>query len=149
MMRLLALLLAASLATLSVVYWRLSVAESDLAQAQRAIGTLSAGIESRDRAINRLNEEARESAKREATLRLQQGRASSAAINRELQIQKENDANPTLRSWSATALPDDVIRLHTRPAFSNARAYLDWLSACDQLSGAGKSPEDAGRSGGG
>lgn len=147
MMRLIAVGLAVALAALAFVCWRLSSTESKLAQAQRVIGTLSAGIESRDKAINRLNDEAREGAKREAALRLLQGRASAGALNRELQIQRETDANPTLRGWSAAALPDDVIRLHSRPAFSNARDYLDWLSARDQLPGAGQPAADAGRSG--
>lgn len=69
-----------------------------------------------------------------------QGRASTAALNREMTIQRETDANPILRDWSAAALPDDVIRLHTRPAFASARDYLDWVSARDKLPGAGKQP---------
>lgn len=145
MMRLAAVVLAVALA---FACWRLSSTETELAQAQRVIGTLSAGIESRDKAINRLNDEAREGAKREAALRLLQGRAAGAALTRELQIQRETDANPTLRGWSAAALPGDVIRLHSRPAFRNARDYLDWLSTRDQLPGAGQPAADAGRSGG-
>ncbi len=147
MMRLVAVGLAVALAVLAFICWRLSSTESELAQARRVIGTLSAGIESRDKAISRLSDEAREGAKREAALRLLQGRASAGALNRELQIQRETDANPTLRGWSAAALPDDVIRLHSRPTFSNARDYLDWLSARDQLPGAGQPAADAGRSG--
>jgi len=69
-----------------------------------------------------------------------QGRASTAALNREMTIQRETDANPILRDWSAAALSDDVIRLHARPAFSSARDYLDWVSARDKLPGAGKQP---------
>ncbi|AUY25606.1 LysB family transcriptional regulator [Mixta calida] len=148
MMRLIVVALAVALAALAFACWRLSSTETELAHAQRVIGTLSAGIESRDKAINRLNDEAREGAKREAALRLLQSRAAGAALTREMQIQRETDANPTLRSWSAAALPDDVIRLHSRPAFSNARDYLDWLSTRDQLPGAGQPAADAGRSGG-
>ncbi len=147
MMRLFAGMLAVALLALGVTGWQWKAAKNELTQAQRVIGTLSAGIESRDRAINRLNDEARAGAKREAALRLMQGRASTAALNRELKIQRETDASPTLRSWSADALPDDVIRLHSRPAFSSARDYLDWLSARDQLPGAGQPATDAGRSG--
>jgi LysB family phage lysis regulatory protein len=60
--------------------------------------------------------------------------------NREMIIQRETDANPILRDWSAAALPDDVIRLYARPAFASARDYLDWVSARDKLPGAGKQP---------
>ncbi|ELW9295693.1 LysB family phage lysis regulatory protein [Enterobacter roggenkampii] len=140
MTRLIALLLAVALLALGVTSWQWKVAKDDLTSAQRIIGTLSAGIESRDKAIARLDADARASQKREAQLRLMQGRASSAALNREMTIQRETDANPILRDWSAAALPDDVIRLHARPAFSSARDYLDWVSARDKLPGAGKQP---------
>ncbi|MBB1226005.1 Rz-like lysis system protein LysB [Pantoea pleuroti] len=140
MMRLIALLLAVALLALGVTGWQWKLAKDDLTSAQRIIGTLSAGIESRDKAIARQDADARASQKREAELRLMQGRASSAALNREMTIQRETDANPILRDWSAAALPDDVIRLHARPAFASARDYLDWVSARDKLPGAGKQP---------
>lgn len=140
MTRLIALLLAVALLALGVTGWQWKVAKDDLTSAQRIIGTLSAGIESRDREIARLDADVRASQKREAELRLMQGRASTAALNREMIIQRETDANPILRDWSAAALPDDVIRLHARPAFASARDYLDWVSARDKLPGAGKQP---------
>ncbi|KAA5924026.1 MULTISPECIES: Rz-like lysis system protein LysB [unclassified Pantoea] len=140
MTRLISALLAVALLALGVTGWQWKVAKDDLTSAQRIIGTLSAGIESRDKAIARLDADARASQKREAELRLMQARASTAALNREMTIQRETDANPILRDWSAAALPDDVIRLHTRPAFSSARDYLDWVSARDKLPGAGKQP---------
>ena len=140
MTRLIAMILAVALLALGVTGWQWKEAKDDLTSAQRIIGTLSAGIESRDKAIARLDADARASQKREAELRLMQGRASTAALNREMTIQRETDANPILRDWSAAALPDDVIRLHTRPAFSSARDYLDWVSARDKLPAAGKQP---------
>lgn len=147
--RILSTLLGAALLAVALTGWRWSVASDELAGAQRIIGTLAAGIESRDKAISRLNAENLQGQKREAALRLMQGRASASALTREAQIQRETDANPILRNWSAAALPDDVIRLHTRPAFASARDYLDWLSARDKLPGAGKQPENGRRSGGG
>lgn len=138
MSRVLGLLLAAALLAAALTGWRWSVVSQELAGAQRIIGTLSAGIESRDKAISRLSAENQQSQKREAALRLMQGRASAAALTREAHIQRETDANPILRDWSAAALPDDVVRLHARPAFASARDYLDWLSARDKLPGAGK-----------
>lgn len=140
MTRLIAALLAVALLALGVTGWQWKIAKDDLTSAQRIIGTLSAGIVSRDKAIARLDADARASQKREAELRLMQGRASTAALNREMTIQSETDGNPILRDWSAAALPDDVIRLHARPAFASARDYLDWVSARDKLPGAGKQP---------
>lgn len=149
MTRIIGALLAATLVALALTGWRWSVVSDELESAQKIIGTLSAGIESRDKAITRLNSENQQGQKREAALRLMQGRASAGALTREAQIQRETDANPILRDWSAAALPDDVIRLHTRPAFASARDYLDWLSTRDKLPGAGKQSQNSGRSGGG
>lgn len=148
-MRIIATLLAVVLLALAFTGWRWSVVSEELTGAQRIIGTLSAGIESRDKAINRLNSENLQGQKREAALRLMQGRASAGALTREAHIQRETDASPILREWSAAALPDDVIRLHSRPAFASARDYLDWLSARDKLPGSGQQPQNGGRSGGG
>ena len=44
MMRLIAVGLAVALAALAFACWRLSLTENELTQAQRVIGTLSAGI---------------------------------------------------------------------------------------------------------
>lgn len=149
MMRLLVVALSVALVLLGFANWQLAVKKNELSAAQRIISTLSAGIESRDKAITRLNDEAKAGRKREAALRLLQGRAGAAALNRELTIQRETHANPTLRDWSATALPADVIRLQSRPAFSNARDYLDWLSTRDKLPAAGQQPAGPGRFSGG
>jgi LysB family phage lysis regulatory protein len=148
MIRFLFILPALLLAGLGAACWQLSTTKTELTSAKRIIGTLSAGIESRDKAIARMNDEAKEGQIREAKLRLMQGRASTSALNRELQIQRETDASEDLRGWSAAVLPEDVIRLHSRPAFSSARDYLDWLSARDKLPVPGKQPANAGRSGG-
>lgn len=148
MTRFLAALSALLLAGLGFACWQLNSTKAELTGAQRIIGTLSAGIESRDKAITRLSDEAKDGQVREAKLRLMQGRASTSALNRELHIQRETDASETLRGWSAAALPDDVIRLHSRPAFTNARDYLDWLSTRDKLPVPGKQSANAGRSGG-
>ena len=75
MTRLIALLLAVALLALGITGWQWKVAKDDLTSAQRIIGTLSAGIESRDKAIARLDADARASQKREAELRLMHGRA--------------------------------------------------------------------------
>ncbi|PRD15320.1 Rz-like lysis system protein LysB [Pantoea coffeiphila] len=138
MLRLIVAVLAMTLLALAFTGWRLSEISGELTSAQRVIGTLSAGIESRDKVITRLQVQEKESGRREVELRLLQGRASGAALGRELQIQREAHAKPDLRNWSDAALPADVIRLHARPTFSNARDYLDWLSSRGQLPDAGQ-----------
>ncbi|CRH39918.1 Uncharacterized protein {ECO:0000313/EMBL:ADD78580.1} [Pantoea ananatis] len=144
MMRLVALAIAILLIALGLTGWRLSVMTHQRDEAQRRVSTLTADVSSRDKALAQLDADIQASRKREAALRLLQNQASAQALHRETIIRRETDANPVLRAWSAAALPADVIRLHSRPAFSNARDYLDWLSTRDKLPHSGKQPADAG-----
>lgn len=145
--RVAATLIGVLLLALAFSGWRWSQASAGLVSAQRIIGTLSAGIASRDQTIVRLNQQYRAEQQQLSTLRLQQGRASAAALTREALLQRETDADPSLRDWSAAALPDAVIRLHARPAFASAADYLEWLSARDQLPDSGQPAANRGRSG--
>lgn len=142
MTRILLLLLALCGGVLAYTTWHAAALSRDLTDAQRIIGTLSAGIESRDKAISRLQEDAGTREQNELALRQLQGRAAGAALHREMQIQRENDADKTLRDWATVPLPAAAVRLHSRPAFSNARDYLDWLSSRDKLPDPGQQPED-------
>ncbi len=100
---------------------------------QRIIETLSAGIESRDRAITRLQAEGDERDQQSRALRESLGAANQQARDREYAIQGLLNENQALREWFATALPPDVIRLQQRPAFANPGDYLRWLSSRKQL----------------
>lgn len=121
------------LLALAVMGWHIQRLSGNLDQAQRIIGTLSAGVESRDAVINRLQVETSERQQNELALRQYLGQASLAAATRERNIKRLTDENETLHQWAIAALPDDVIRLHQRPAFTRADDYLRWLSASDQL----------------
>ncbi|MRT03181.1 Rz-like lysis system protein LysB [Ewingella americana] len=105
---------------------------------QRIIETLSAGIESRDRAITRLQAEGDERDQQGRALRESLGAANQQARDREYEIQGLLNENQTLREWFATALPPDVIRLQERPAFATPGDYLHWLSSRKQLPDPGK-----------
>ncbi|PIJ42630.1 Rz-like lysis system protein LysB [Tatumella sp. OPLPL6] len=49
--------------------------------------------------------------------------------------------NKTLRNWAATQLPDDVIRLQQRPAFTRGEDYRQWLSDHHPLPASQVSPQ--------
>ncbi|EPM9355164.1 Rz-like lysis system protein LysB, partial [Yersinia enterocolitica] len=112
----------------------------DLDSAKLVIGTLSAGIESRDNAITRLQDEARQQADNERALRQSLSHAITLSLSREQRIQRLLNENKVLRDWFATALPADVIRLHQRPTFANPNDYLRWLSDSEQLPATGQQP---------
>lgn len=120
--------------------WYANRLSHDIDGANRIIGTLSAGIESRDNAITRLQDEARQQAENELALRQSLSHASTLSLSREQRIQRLLNENKVLRDWFATALPDDVIRLHQRPAFARPNDYLRWLSDGEQLPATGQQP---------
>ncbi|WP_077175215.1 Rz-like lysis system protein LysB [Yersinia proxima] len=127
-------------ALLVALGWYANRLSHDIDSANRIIGTLSAGIESRDNVITRLQDEARQQADNERALRQSLSHASSLSLFREQKIQRLLNENKVLRDWFTTALPADVIRLHQRPAFASPNDYLRWLSDSDQLPATGQQP---------
>ena len=137
-MRILILLLLAVCALAGLQTWRIGGLHDEADQAQRIIGTLSAGIESRDNAINRLNDDAAVRERQEQSLRTQLSQAGQLARDREYHIQRLLNENQEMRDWYSTRLPDGIGRLHQRPAFASAADYLHWLSGGSELPDTGK-----------
>lgn len=54
--------------------------------------------------------------------------ANTLAANRGNTVTRLLNENKALRDWYESDLPDDIIRLHTRPAFDTTADYLQWLS---------------------
>jgi LysB family phage lysis regulatory protein len=137
-MRILIVLLLAACALAGLQTWRIGVLHDEADQIQRIIGTLSAGIESRDNAINHLNDEAVSRERQEQSLRTQLSQAGELARVREYTIQRLLNENQEMRDWYAARLPDGIGRMHQRPAFASAADYLRWLSGGNQLPDTGK-----------
>ncbi|CNI77488.1 TPA: LysB family phage lysis regulatory protein [Yersinia enterocolitica] len=125
---------------MGLLAWHAHSLKKELDSAKTEISTLSAGIESRDNVITRLQDEARQQADNERALRQSLSHASTLSLSREQKIQRLLNENKVLRDWFTTALPADVIRLHQRPAFANPNDYLRWLSDSEQLPAAGQQP---------
>ncbi|HDL7015583.1 TPA: LysB family phage lysis regulatory protein [Yersinia enterocolitica] len=64
----------------------------------------------------------------QAQLRQQVASADQLLAQRNSQIKRLYRENETLRRWADTPLPDDIIRLRQRPAFTGATDYRQWLS---------------------
>ncbi|WP_370274197.1 Rz-like lysis system protein LysB [Yersinia ruckeri] len=64
----------------------------------------------------------------QAQLRQQVASADQLLAQRNSQIKRLYRENETLRRWTDTPLPDDIIRLRQRPAFTGAANYRQWLS---------------------
>ncbi|MFS7219933.1 Rz-like lysis system protein LysB [Rahnella inusitata] len=137
-MRLMIVLLLGACALAGLQTWRIGGLHDEADRAQRIIGTLSAGIESRDNAIHRLNDDALSRERQEQTLRAQLSQAGQRARVREYTIQRLLNENQEMRDWYSARLPDGIGRMHARPAFASAADYLRWLSGGDELSDTGK-----------
>ncbi|HEN3618051.1 TPA: LysB family phage lysis regulatory protein [Yersinia enterocolitica] len=64
----------------------------------------------------------------QSQLRQQVASADQLLAQRNSQIKRLYRENETLRRWADTPLPDDIIRLRQRPAFTGAADYRQWLS---------------------
>jgi LysB family phage lysis regulatory protein len=137
-MRIAIILLLTACALAGLQTWRISGLTDKADQAQRIIGTLSAGIESRDNAIHRLNDDALRRERQEQSLRTQLSQAGEQALVREYTIQRLLNENQEMRDWYGARLPDGISRMHARPAFASAADYLRWLSGGNQLPDTGK-----------
>ncbi|KQN49119.1 transcriptional regulator, partial [Serratia sp. Leaf51] len=115
-MRLMIVLLLGACALAGMQTWRIGGLTDDVEQAQRIIGTLSAGIKSRDNAIHRLNDDALSRERQEQTLRAQLSQAGQRARDREYTIQRLLNENQEMRDWYSARLPDGIGRMHARPA---------------------------------
>ncbi|WP_237930452.1 Rz-like lysis system protein LysB [Buttiauxella sp. S19-1] len=73
-------------------------------------------------------------------LRNQLATANTLAANRGNTVTRLLNENKALREWYESDLPDDIIRLHTRPAFTTTADYLQWLSESGAVQDTGKQP---------
>lgn len=64
----------------------------------------------------------------QAQLRQQVASADQLLAQRNSHIKRLYRENETLHRWADTPLPDDIIRLRQRPAFTGAADYRQWLS---------------------
>ncbi|MFV8768363.1 Rz-like lysis system protein LysB [Yersinia enterocolitica] len=69
----------------------------------------------------------------QAQLRQQVASADQLLAQRNSQIKRLYRENETLRRWADAPLPDDIIRLRQRPAFTGTADYRQWLSEGHRL----------------
>lgn len=117
-----------------------------LKRENRELGqTLSAATQTITTLKNQLNvvrDNANRSERAQVALRQQLDHAQQVATGKDQKITRLLNENKALRDWYQSALPDDIARLHTRPAFGTPDAYLRWLSEGGELPDTGKSAEN-------
>lgn len=128
MTRLLAVVLALSIAALSWQSWRLN-------NATHTIEIQGAALKSKTQELEKKNSQLiglsilTETNSREQT-RLYAAAEQTTALLRSRQhwIEELKRENEDLRRWADAPLPADIIRLRKRPALAGGAAYREWLS---------------------
>lgn len=94
----------------------------------------------KDGAIDTLNSELDAQATAAATLQRQLGDLTITAATRADTIKRLKRENAELQAWADRPLPDPVVRLLKRPAFTGAADYKAYLSGPDPLPAATGQP---------
>lgn len=113
-----------------------------LSDATQTITTQKNGLATLNNQLNVVRNNADRSERAQVVLRQQLSHAQQLATGKDQKITRLLNENKALRDWYLSALPDDIARLHTRPAFDTPDAYLRWLSEGDELPDTGKPAEN-------
>ncbi|WP_323641369.1 Rz-like lysis system protein LysB [Pectobacterium carotovorum] len=136
----LAIVAACLLAVLVITKWQLSRAENTLNQQGITLSQQKDTLLAQSAAIGTLQDNTRRNEQAQAELRTKLSQAGQLAAGRERTLTRLLNENADLRRWYSANLPDDLKRLHHRPAFDNPDAYLRWLSEGNELPDAGQQP---------
>ncbi|MFP2424274.1 Rz-like lysis system protein LysB [Pseudescherichia vulneris] len=133
MIRVLAVMLAVTLAALSWQLWRLNSASHTIETQKSALKGKADELAKKNSQLIGLSI-LTETNSREQT-RLYAAAEDTRALlhqrqNRIEELKREND---DLRRWADTLLPPDVVRLRERPILTGGAAYREWLSKGDAL----------------
>lgn len=122
----------------AVKKWQLSRAERTVSQQGITLSQQKDTLLAQSAAIGMLQSNARRNEQAQLELRHKLSQAGQLAASRDNTITRLLNENADLRRWYGTALPDDIKRLHRRPAFDGPDAYLRWLSESNELPDTGQ-----------
>ncbi|MEL5324746.1 Rz-like lysis system protein LysB [Serratia ureilytica] len=130
------------LAVIALLKWQVITLGDSLDAAKLENVRVAAALTESRAAIAALQDSALRNEREQVMLRQRIAAADQLATRRNNTITRLLNENEALRRWYQSALPDDVIRLHSRPNFATPDDYLRWLSEGQQLPAARQQPED-------
>jgi LysB family phage lysis regulatory protein len=136
-------LVAGAVALLAIAAGVLYVRElrAELASMQLEASQAKGDLADRDETIRRLQDDAADKAKQQRKLDADRNGIDAKLAGIQGDIRKLTDENAEFRAWASGALPADVIRMHTSPAFTGATDYLARVPGSDTLHPAGDDTE--------
>jgi len=131
------------LAVVAVLYmaWDNRDLTQSLSAATQTIGRQEKALKDANSTLTAMQANARRNEGAQVLLRQQRDAAEALATRRNQTITRLLNENDALRQWYQSPLPDDIVRLHRRPAFATPDDYLRWLSEGQQLPDAGERPD--------
>lgn len=130
------------LAVIALLKWQVITLGDSLDAAKLENVRVAAALTESRAAIAALQDIALRNEREQVMLRQRIAASDQLATRRNHTITRLLNENEALRRWYQSALPDDVIRLHSRPDFATPDDYLRWLSEGQQLPAARQQPED-------
>lgn len=133
--------LAIALVVLAIVagWFYVKALRAELVDAQNTARTAQETVGRRDATIADMQKKEREHTTALAQLEAKRDRIAASLAQTETDFEALKHENEALRAWADSPLPDDVVRLYSRPAITGAD---DWLAmrAGHALHAAGDGP---------
>ena len=133
--------LAIALVVLAIVagWFYVKALRAELVDAQNTARTAQETVGRRDATIADMQKKEREHTTALAQLEAKRERIAASLAQTETDFEALKHENEALRAWADSPLPDDVVRLYSRPAITGAD---DWLAmrAGHALHAAGDGP---------
>jgi LysB family phage lysis regulatory protein len=119
--------LAVALVVLAIAagWFYVKALRAELADAQNTARTAQETVGRRDATIADMQKIEREHATALAQLEAKRERIAASLAQTETDFKALKHENEALRAWADSPLPDDVVRLYSRPAITGAD---DWLA---------------------
>ncbi|HDR9098354.1 TPA: protein lysB [Burkholderia vietnamiensis] len=128
---------AAALALLAGGALYVRALRAELAAAQSQVACAGQAVAGRDSVIGALRQDASDKARQQQQLDVSTDKVATKLAAAREEIRKVIHESPTIRSWSDTPLPADVVRLSAGPAYTGADAFSAAMPADQPMHAAG------------
>ncbi|MFV4744356.1 Rz-like lysis system protein LysB [Citrobacter portucalensis] len=133
MTRLLAVVLALTIAALGWQSWRFNNASHTIETQGRELETKGRELTKKSSQLIGLSILTETNSREQMRLYAAAEKTTALLRNRQHRIEELKRENENLRRWADTPLPADIIRLRERPALAGGAAYREWLSQSDAV----------------
>lgn len=133
MTRLLAVVLALTIAALGWQSWRFNNASHTIETLVRELETKGQELTKKNSQLSGLSILTEINSREQTRLYAAAEKTTALLRSRQRLIEELKRENEDLRRWADAPLPADIIRLRERPTLAGGAAYREWLSQSDAM----------------